>query len=127
MATEAVWDVGLFDLVDGMWFVEFYYCSGGFGMWVCVGGGIVLWVCLIWWMSGVGCGFGIWVCLVWWIWVCADLSGCVFFFEVALVDVGLCRCWPPVLLQQWLLVAIVATVVVVSLLLLLLLMIMGRS
>ena len=24
MATEAVWDVGLFDLVDGMRFVEFY-------------------------------------------------------------------------------------------------------
>ena len=42
--------MGLFDLVDGMWFVEFYYCSGGFGMWVC----------LIWWMwvcAGGGCGF----------------------------------------------------------------------
>ena len=103
MATEAVWDVGLFDLVDGMWFVEFYYCSCGFGMWVCVGGGIVLWVCLIWWMFGVGCGFGMWVCLVWWM-VCADLSGFffLFFIEVALVDV-----------RQWLLVAVGVVVAVV--------------
>ena len=50
-------------------------------MWVCSGGGFVLWVCLIWWMSGVGCEFGMWVCLVWWMWVCADLSGCFFFFD----------------------------------------------
>ena len=35
-ATEAVWDVGLFDLVDGMRFVEFYNWFDGFGMWVCL-------------------------------------------------------------------------------------------
>ena len=55
-----------------------------------------MWVCLIWWMwVCVGGGFGMWVC--------ADLSGCVlfffFFFEVALVDVGLCRWWLSVLLR----------------------------
>ena len=32
-------------------------------MWVCAGG-----------------GFGMWVCLVWWMWVCADLSACVYLF-----------------------------------------------
>ena len=102
MATEAVWDVGLFDLVDGMWFVEFYYCSCGFGMWVCVGGGIVLWVCLIWWMFGVGCGFVpvmvVGLCRSLWMFFFF-----FFFFEVALVDV-----------RQWLLVAVgvVAAVVV---------------
>ena len=37
-ATEAVWNVGLFDLVDGMRFVEFYNWFSGFGMWVCTGG-----------------------------------------------------------------------------------------
>ena len=63
-----------------------------------------MWVCLIWWMRVcAGVGFGMWVCLVWWMWVCADLSGCVlffyFFFEVALVDVGLCRWWLSVLLR----------------------------
>ena len=78
MATEAVWDVGLFDLVDGMWFVEFYYCFGGFGMWVCVGGGIVLWVCLIWWMFGVGCGF-VWFG-GWFVLISLDVFFFFFFF-----------------------------------------------
>ena len=85
-----------------------------------------MWVCLIWWMwVCVGGGFGMWVC--------ADLSGCVlffifyFFFEVALVDVGLCRWWLSVLLRQWLLVAIVAAVVLVSLLMLLTMMMIGTS
>ena len=54
-------------------------------MWVCAGG-----------------GFGMWVCLVWWMWVCADLSGYVFFFFlggvggcgfVPVVVVGLCLWW----------------------------------
>ena len=37
------------------------------------------------WVGGCGfvpvVGFGMWVCLVWWMWVCADLSGCFFFFD----------------------------------------------
>ena len=50
----------------------------------------------MWMWVGAGGGFGMWVC--------ANLSGCVFFFfflEVALVDVGLCRWWLLVLLRQW--------------------------
>ena len=60
------------------------------GLWVCVGG-------------GAGGGFGMWVCLVWWMWVCTDLSGCVFFF---LGDVGGCGFVPVVA------ICIVTTVVV---------------
>ena len=37
------------------------------------------------------------------LWLCFIF---IFFFEVALVDVGLCRWWLSVLLRQWLLVAI---------------------
>ena len=49
----------------------------------------------MWMWVGAGGGFGMWVC--------ANLSGCVFFFffEMALVDVGLCRWWLLVLLRQW--------------------------
>ena len=102
-ATKAVWDVGLFDLVDGMRFVEFYNWFGGFGMWVCLiwwmwvcaGGGIVLWVCLIWWMSGVGCPvldvglFGLVDGLYWSLWMFFFFF---FFLRCAAVVVGGCRC-----------------------------------
>ena len=63
-------------------------------MWVCAGGGcsMVVWVC-----ADDGCGFvpvvGLGCGFVWF-----GLFGFVFFFEVALVDVGLCWWWPLVLL-----------------------------
>ena len=74
-------------------------------------------------VMGLGCGF------VW-------FGGCgfvpislvvFFFFEVVLVDVGLCRWWLSVLLRQWLLVVIVAAVVVVPLLLLLTMRMIGSN
>ena len=57
-------------------------------MWVCAGGGcsVVVWVC-----AGDGCGFvpvmdvGLGCGFVWF-----GLFGFVFFFEVALVAVGVC-------------------------------------
>ena len=82
------------------------------GLWVCANGecrcGFVP-------VVGLGCGFV-------WFGGCGFVSICLvffFFFEVALVDVGLCRWWLWMLLWQWLLVAVVAAMVVVPLLLLL--------
>ena len=88
-ATKAVWDVGLFDLVDV-----------GLCRW---------WDCFVGLFDLVDVWCWMWVCLVWWM-VCADLSGFFFYF---LLRWRWWMCgsgcwWPSVLLWQWLLVAVVA-------------------
>ena len=88
-ATEAVWDVGLFDLVDV-----------GLCRW---------WDCFVGLFDLVDVRCWMWVCLVWWM-VCADLSGFFFYF---LLRWRWWMCgsgcwWPSVLLRQWLFVAVVA-------------------
>ena len=89
-ATEAVWDVGLFDLVDGCGFVEFVSLVVFFFFFflfflevALVAVGVVACDgrrCLCW--------FGMWVCLIWWMDVgLLNLVSLVvfffFFFEMA--------------------------------------------
>ena len=79
--------MGLFDLAD-VGLCQWWISGGACGFMPVMDVGLCRWwVCLIWWMSGVGCGFvpvmDVGLCRF-------GLSGCVFFFfEVALVAVGI--------------------------------------